>query len=75
MIPSPRNHLLMIEPYLSASLSSSLASGISEASRKGQLFDQVQLHLHAQRQHCRRADLLAYASQNYTEAAIVVVAE
>lgn len=75
MSPSSENRLPAIEPFLSKALSASLAAGISEASRKGQLFNQVELHLHAQRQHGRRAELLAYARQNYTETAVATVKE
>jgi len=63
------------EPFLNPRLSSSLAGGLSESGRKMQLFDQVHLCLRAQRQACRRQDLLAYASENYTEAAIAAVVE
>jgi len=62
-------------PFLNPKLSASLAGGISESSRKEQLFDQAHLCLRAQRQACHREDLLAYASENYTEAAIAAVVE
>lgn len=61
------------EPFFNPKLSVSLADGLSEPSRKAQLFDQVCLCLRAHRQVCRRKDLLAYASVNYTVAAIAAV--
>lgn len=71
MTPSPGR--LYDEPFLNQKLSVSLADGLRESFRKTQLFNQVHLHLRAQRQACRRKDLLAYASENYTLEAIAAV--
>ncbi|ACH40487.1 MAG: hypothetical protein ACD_55C00120G0001 [uncultured bacterium] len=61
------------EPFLNPKVSISLAAGISESTRKSQLFDQVKLCLQAQRQISRRQNILSYAGQNYTEAALAAV--
>lgn len=51
--------------FLNPKLSVSLAAGLSEASRKMQIFNQAGLYPYAQLQATRRAVLLAYAERNY----------
>jgi len=60
-------------PLLNPKLSPALTSGMREAIRKAQLFEQVSLYLSAQRQAGRLSDMLTYAGQNHTPAAIADV--
>jgi len=57
------------EPFPSRKLSTSLAAGLREVTRKKQLFEQVNLYLSAQRQAQRMSGLLAYVGKNHTPAA------